>query len=45
MSLVIILLATYLIAGQLVRRWNAMLVAGLTAWTALVVAVHLVLLR
>jgi hypothetical protein len=44
-SLVLILLFTFLLAGQVVRRWNAPVIAGMTAWVALVVAVHLVFLR
>jgi len=44
-TLVVILLLTFLFAGQVVRRWNAPVVAGLTAWIAFVVAVHLAFLR
>jgi hypothetical protein len=44
-TLVVILLITFLVAGQLVRRWSAPVIAGLTAWIAFVVAVHLAFLR
>lgn len=45
MTLVVILLLTFLFAGQVVRRWNGPIIAGLTAWIAFVVAVHLAFLR
>jgi hypothetical protein len=44
-SLVLILLFTFLLVGQVVRRWNAPVIAGLTLWIAFVVGVHLVILR
>ena len=45
MTLVVILLATFLIAGQVVQRWTAPVIAGLTVWIAFVVAIHLAFLR
>lgn len=45
MTLVVGLVLTFLLAGQLVRRWSAPIIAGLTVWIAFLVAVHLVLLR
>ena len=45
MTLVVILLLTFLLAGQVVRRWSAPVIAGLTAWIAFVVVIHLVFLR
>jgi hypothetical protein len=44
-TLVVILLLTFLIAGQVIRRWSAPVIAGLTVWIAFVVAVHLAFLR
>jgi hypothetical protein len=44
-TLVIILLLTFLIAGQVIRRWSAPVIAGLTVWIAFVVAIHLAFLR
>ncbi len=45
MSLVVILLLTFLVAGQVVRRWSAPLIAGMTVWIAFVVVVHLAFLH
>jgi hypothetical protein len=44
-TLVVILLLTVLFAGQVVRRWSALVIAGMTAWIAFVVALHLAFLR
>ena len=45
MSLVVILLFTFLLAGQWVRRWSPAVIAGLTLWIAFVVGVHLIFLH
>ncbi len=45
MSLVLTLLATFLIAGQVVRKWNTTAILLTTAWIAIVVAVHIYILR
>jgi hypothetical protein len=45
MTLVLTLLATFLIAGQTVRKWTAPVILLLTAWIALVIAAHLFILR
>lgn len=45
MTLVVILLLTFLFAGQIVRRWSVPVIAGLTVWVAFVVAIHLAFLR
>ena len=45
MTLIVTLLATFLIAGQVVRKWTTGPILLLTAWIALVVGVHLFILR
>ena len=45
MTLVLTLLATFLIAGQTVRKWTAPVILLLAVWIGLVVGVHLFILR
>jgi len=45
MSLVLTLLASYLLAGQVVRKWDRTAIALLAFWTALVVGAHIFILR
>ena len=45
MTLVLPLLFTFLLAGQFVRKWNAATIAGMTVWIALLVGIHIVILR
>jgi hypothetical protein len=44
-TLVLPLLFTFLLAGQFVRKWNAAAIAGMTVWIALLVGVHIFVLR
>jgi hypothetical protein len=44
-TLVLPLLFTFLLAGQFVRKWNAAAIAGMTVWIALLVGVHIFMLR
>ncbi|HMA34528.1 MAG TPA: hypothetical protein VKY74_08605 [Chloroflexia bacterium] len=45
MTLILPLLFTFLLAGQLVRRWNRTVIALLAFWIALVVGVNAFLLK
>ncbi len=45
MSLVLTLLATFLIAGQVVRKWNATAILLMTAWITILVGVHIFILH
>ena len=45
MTLVLPLLFTFLLAGQLVRKWNAATIAAMAVWIALLVGIHIFILR
>jgi hypothetical protein len=43
-TLVLPLLFTFLLAGQLVRKWNAPVIALMAGWILLLIAVNIILL-
>lgn len=45
MSLVLTLLGSFLLAGQVVKKWNAPAIALMAGWIAVVVGVHIFILR
>jgi hypothetical protein len=44
-TLVLPMLFGFLLAGQVVRKWNALAIIALTGWILLVIGVNIFLLR
>lgn len=45
MTLILILLASFVLAGQVVKKWNAPAITAMTAWITIVVGLHIFILH